>query len=135
MYVLVDIDGTLAIRNGRDPFDWEKLSSDLPNQPVIAVVRGLSLLGYEIVFVSGRHEKLRRQTADWISSNVAVKGRIILRSNSDFRSDEIVKEELIRENFTDLDSIFLVIDDRQRVVDMWRERLKLTCLQVSPGNF
>ena len=32
------------------------------------------------------------------------------------------------------DNVEMVFDDRQKVVDMWRE-IGLTCMQVAPGNF
>ena len=32
------------------------------------------------------------------------------------------------------DNVECVFDDRQKVVDMWRE-IGLTCMQVAPGNF
>ena len=31
-------------------------------------------------------------------------------------------------------ALFCVADDRQKVVDMWRE-IGLTCFQVAPGDF
>ena len=34
----------------------------------------------------------------------------------------------------DIDDIFLVVDDRNKVVDMWRS-LGLTVFQVADGNF
>lgn len=38
---LVDIDGTVALRGERGPFDWDRVGEDKPNGPVIAVVRAL----------------------------------------------------------------------------------------------
>ena len=32
------------------------------------------------------------------------------------------------------DDVLMTVDDRQRVVDMWRAE-GLTCLQVAPGDF
>ena len=34
----------------------------------------------------------------------------------------------------DINDIFMVVDDRQKVVDMWRD-LGLTVFQVAPGDF
>jgi hypothetical protein len=34
----------------------------------------------------------------------------------------------------DIDDVVCVFDDRQKVVDMWRD-MGLTCMQVAPGNF
>lgn len=32
-------------------------------------------------------------------------------------------------------NVRLVLDDRNQVVDMWRDELGLTCFQVAPGDF
>ena len=34
----------------------------------------------------------------------------------------------------DINDVFLVVDDRQKVVDMWRD-LGLNTFQVAPGDF
>jgi hypothetical protein len=56
-----------------------------------------------------------------------------MREDKDNRSDAIIKQEIFENNFNKED-ILCVIDDRQRVVDMWRS-LGLVCLQVDHGNF
>jgi len=50
-----------------------------------------------------------------------------------FMPDEILKKEMLN-TFLNIDEVFLVVDDRQKVVDMWRE-LGLNTWQVAPGNF
>ena len=135
MFVLVDIDGTLAIRTSREPFEWSLLHTDKVNSPVVEVVRALKISGHDIVFVTGRHEELRRATELWLLQHVAIPGELIMRPQSDSRPDDVIKEELIRARFQDFSEILLVIDDRKRVVDMWRQRLGLTCLQVADGEF
>ena len=47
--------------------------------------------------------------------------------------DEILKKAML-DTFVDIDDVFMCVDDRQKVVDMWRS-LGLTCFQVAPGNF
>ena len=135
MFVLVDIDGTLAIRTCREPFEWSLLDTDKVNPPVVEVVRALKISGHDIVFVTGRHEELRRATELWLLQHVAIPGELIMRPQADSRPDDVIKEELIRARFQDFSEILLVIDDRKRVVDMWRHRLGLTCLQVADGDF
>lgn len=135
MKVLVDIDGTLAIRRGRSPFEWDKAEFDAPNLPVVEVVRGLSLLGHEVVYVSGRHEELRGVTDMWISQFVQVSGTLLMRTSGDNRPDEQIKAELVRNAGIELDTILLVLDDRDRVVNMWRRELGLVCLHVAEGDF
>lgn len=58
-----------------------------------------------------------------------------MREKRDFRSDEIAKKELVTHNFPETSLILLVIDDRTKVVNLWRHELGLTCLQVGEGNF
>jgi len=135
MFVLVDIDGTLALRSSRGPYEWSLIASDRANPPIVEVVRALNAVGHEIVFVTGRHEELRNSTEAWLAQHVAIPGELIMRPDSDARPDDLVKEELIRARFRDFSEILLVIDDRKRVVNMWRQRLGLTCLQVADGDF
>jgi hypothetical protein len=135
MIVIVDVDGTVALRNSRGPFEWEKLDTDIPNSPIIELIEILHKSGHEIVFMSGRHEGIRNETEKWLSSNIGFSFSLIMRPNGDSRSDEIVKAELFNSNFSDRSQVFLVIDDRDRVVRMWREQFGLTCLQVASGNF
>ena len=133
--VLVDIDGTVATRGERGPYEWGRVSEDSPNYAVIKVVLALQNAGYEIVFITGRSEECRNDTKIWLSKNVSVPQKLFMREKRDFRPDEIIKKELVTHNFPDTSLILLVIDDRTKVVKMWRHELGLTCLQVGEGNF
>jgi hypothetical protein len=133
---LVDIDGTLALRGDRGPFDWDRVGEDLPNPPVVAIVQALLRDEHRIAYVSGRKERCRRQTETWLCANVGFwddcEG-LWMRGNGDNRSDVIVKREIYRKHFAHLD-VFGVIDDRAQVVAMWRS-LGLTVVQAAEGNF
>ena len=50
-----------------------------------------------------------------------------------YMPDEILKKAML-DTFVDIDDVFMTVDDRQKVVDMWREN-GLTCFQVAPGDF
>ena len=52
-----------------------------------------------------------------------------LRADDDFRNDADVKEEILGEIREDGFDPQVAIDDRQRVVDRWRE-LGINCYQV-----
>jgi hypothetical protein len=58
-----------------------------------------------------------------------------MRKNNDQRKDSIIKFELFENHIKDKYYVELVVDDRQQVVDMWRRKLGLTCLQVDYGDF
>ena len=50
-----------------------------------------------------------------------------------FMPDNQLKK-LLLDDHVNIDDIFLVVDDRQQVVDMWRS-LGLNVFQVAPGDF
>lgn len=53
----------------------------------------------------------------------------------DNRKDSIVKRELYEKYIEGKYLIRFVLDDRNQMVDMWRNELGLKCLQVAEGNF
>lgn len=132
--VVVDIDGTVAHRSNRDIYDYSKVISDAPDPVVIEVVASLWKAGHKVVFVSGREDYCFDDTYKWLMSNCPPFIKLYLRKTGDFRSDEIVKKEIYENHIKDNFDVLCVIDDRQRVVDMWRS-LGLKCLQVDKGDF
>jgi len=57
-----------------------------------------------------------------------------MRNDSDTRCDTIVKREMYEEHIEPIYNVVAVFDDRNRVVDMWRE-LNLPVYQVWYGDF
>lgn len=133
---LVDVDGTLAIRSSRGPFDWSAVGSDLPNHPVVAVVRALfaSASKPSIILVTGREEKTRRLTEEWLRRHCIPYHLLLMRKDGDYRRDESVKSEMYSHRIAPHFSVEAVIDDRNRVVNMWRA-LGLVCFQVADGDY
>lgn len=133
---LVDVDGTLAIRQERNPYDWRGAEADLPNTAVITAVQALAAHPdvSAILVISGRHEGARALTMRWLSSNGVPFTDLFMRSGNDNRSDDIVKEEIFRTRIEPNYQVAGIIDDRDRVVKMWR-RLGLVCFQVAEGDF
>ena len=135
--VIFDIDGTLALRKDRSPFDWSKVGNDNPNVPICKI---LSLFNcccssYEIVIFSGRDEICRKDTIEWLMSHGISFKELFMRPQGDMRKDSIVKKELFEKHIKGKYNVLAVFDDRNQVVDMWRNELGLTCLQVAEGNF
>lgn len=62
--VIVDIDGTVAINQGRSPYDLSKVSEDKSNDPLVDLLRVLSG-SVDIIFFSGREgtKQCREDTA------------------------------------------------------------------------
>lgn len=140
--ILVDLDGTMALMNGRGPFEWDKVADDIPNKPVVDLVWALSRSPWanaEIIFMSGRDETCRVSTMVWLDRlgffvNEARGHKLHMRPAGDMRKDSVVKLELFDRHIRHNYDVQFVLDDRNQVVDMWRQ-LGLTCLQVAPGNF
>ncbi len=151
--VICDLDGTIADCTHRLHFvkgvekpDWDSFFDacvdDKPILPIIELVRSLQKSGYQIAFLSGRSDRVMAKTVQWLSLNGFDPGRdyeyLGMRKHGDHRPDDIVKMELFTELQVSMligcERIFCVIDDRKRVVDMWR-KIGLTCLQVAEGEF
>lgn len=134
--VVVDVDGTVALMVGRSPYDETRVHEDRPNHTVIRIVQSLYKDGYEILFVSGRHDVCKEATFEWLSRYVIPTEdfELLMRKDGDNRKDFIVKREIfdaeIRHNY----NVVACLDDRKQVVDMYRS-LGLTVMQVAEGNF
>lgn len=133
---LVDVDGTLALSAGRSPYDWRRADSDLPNQPVVTAVQALAAHPQveAVLVISGREEQSRGLTEEWLRNHSVPFSEVFMRQNGDYRPDDVVKEELFRKHIEPRYIVAGIIDDRDRVVHMWR-RLGLTCFQVAEGDF
>ena len=134
--VLVDIDGTLALRTGdRSPFDWHRVGEDEPNPPVVELVRTINAAGFHrIILMSGRDQSCRMQTEMWLDAQRVPFDELHMRPEKDNRKDSIVKEELYRKHVDGRHEVAFVVDDRNQVVAMWRG-LGLSCFQVAEGDF
>lgn len=132
--VVVDIDGTVATRTNRDPFDYSKVLDDAPKPDVIEVVASLWRAGHKIIFVTARDDSCFDDTYEWLTLNCPPFIKLYMRKTGDTRSDGVIKREIYENLIKPEYTVLCTIDDRQRVVDMWRS-IGLTCLQVDYGNF
>lgn len=133
--VLVDLDGTVALLNGRDPFDASNCDEDLPNIPVIECVKAMVVAGYKVIFMSGRQNKDREPTMRFISRYFPeLEYELYMRATDDSRKDYLVKEELLETHVFHKYNIVFALDDRNSVVNHYRS-LGLTTMQVAEGNF
>jgi hypothetical protein len=143
---IFDIDGTLADCSHRQhhverkPKDWDAfftgMADDRPHRHVFAVMDALFRDGETIVYCSGRPERYRRLTAEWLEKH-ACSGQtdnLYMRKDGDYRADFIVKAELLAQIRADGFNPVMAFDDRQQVVDMWRDN-GVPCAQVAKGDF
>lgn len=124
-----DIDGTVADGKHRQhwvrskPKNWNAYNAAMHNDtPIISVIytiRALHAAGNVIILSSGRQDKDRKTTEDWMKLHGVPYEELYMRKTGDYRDDTIVKEEMLREIEKKYD-IVGVFDDRIKVVDMWR---------------
>lgn len=149
--IIIDIDGTLANCGHRRHFvdgthekqDWksfyESMRTDTMNKWCSEIIYSLACredIYYDIILLSGRPEEYRDITLEWLRENnqFNVFDKLFMRKNGDYRCDTIIKEEIYKEHIEPYYNILFVIDDRRKVVDMWR-RLGLVCLHCAEGDF
>lgn len=146
--IIVDIDGTLALRNNRSPFDYEKVLEDNEDFRMVELISEIMMnCDYNVIFVTGREDvgNCKALTMKWLEyrfgedSRVTSDGtydnwKIFMRAAGDKRPDEVVKKEIYENKIEPWYNVVAVFDDRNKVVNMWRD-LGLLCLQPYPGDF
>ena len=147
--IIFDLDGTLALIDKRrevstkpnGKLDWDKffdpanIELDVPNPPVVKMAQLFAEQGFNIVIFSGRSNKTERTTRSWLSNHKIPFQKLVMRDSetNHFTPDWVLKKDMLDEH-VDINDVFLVVDDRNRVVQLWRS-LGLTTFQVADGDF
>jgi len=132
--VICDIDGTLALFGNKNPYDRDFINDDV-NPVVKRILDAEAFIDRaRIVLFSGRDDKFRAETVDWLQKYSIPFHELHMRKQGDGRRDTLVKLDMYNEIVKDKYSVLYVIDDRDQVVALWRS-LGLWCLQVNYGNF
>lgn len=133
--IICDLDGTLALMDDRNPFDASHADEDRLNESVANTLRLFSKNGYQILLVSGREDRFKDPTIKFLENHDITYDRLLMRKSKDFRKDSIVKREIYEDTIKGKYYVEFVLDDRDQVVDMWRQELGLSCFQVNYGDF
>ena len=133
--VICDLDGTLSLLNGRDPYNAATCDNDLLNEPVAAALKMAKQQGYQVILLSGREDKFREPTVRFLDKHQIDYDLLLMRTSNDFRKDNIIKRELFESEIQGKYFVEFLLDDRNQVVDMWRKDLHLPCFQVNYGDF
>lgn len=139
--IIVDIDGTLAHMTDRSPYDYTKVDTDIVDENVRDIVLRYShrdmmeeIPDTYILIVSGREDACRAETEKWLADNRIPYDEFYMRKAGDGRNDAIVKKEIYDTYIKPRFNVRFVLDDRDRVVEMWRKE-GLKVLQVAEGDF
>ena len=148
--IIFDLDGTLALidkrrelarkPNGKIDFrilhDPSNIHLDEPNPPVVRIAQMFAEQGFNVVIFSGRSDKTETTTRVWLFDNDIPFHKLVMRPHKtmNFIPDEVLKKKMLDDASFDISDILMVVDDRQKVVDMWRS-LGLIVFQVAEGDF
>ncbi|WP_296991210.1 polynucleotide kinase [Thalassospira sp. UBA1131] len=145
--VVFDMDGTLAhfdadalghlvhgVEKQWDAF-FDAMDHAKPIENIEKLLRILHASGHAILICSGRPAGWQHRSEAWLRAHdIPFDGMYLRPMDADHRTDEEVKEYLLAKIIEDGFNPWLVVDDRRRVVDKWRD-MGLTCLQCAPGDF
>jgi len=143
---LFDVDGTIADNRWRRHFvecppgmkDWKAFNrgmcNDKPSLPVVAMLHACKAIGLHTLLTTGRSEDFREVTENWMNRRFIRYDKLYMRLSKDNRDDTLVKLDILERLRIDGFEPFMVFDDRDKVVKMWRDQ-GLTCFQVAPGDF
>ena len=144
--LIFELDGTLALIDKRRDvstkdngkmdcgkfFDPDMIDLDDPNTPVITMANLLSST-HRIWILSGRSDVTQQATIDWLAKYDVHYDHLVMRpQNHLYMPDNQLKQIWL--DSIGKDNVAMVFDDRQQVVDMWRQN-GLTCFQVADGDF
>ena len=142
--IICDLDGTLADVEHRQvhvqskPKNWkafhEGMVDDKLNVWCAELLSAMKKEGYRIILLTGRDEPYRKLTIEWLKRFDISYDLLLMRADKDFRPDDIVKKEIYQNVIKPEYDVIFVVDDRKKVVEMWRE-IGLVCLQCAWGDF
>ncbi|MEU0336495.1 hypothetical protein [Streptomyces sp. NPDC006193] len=115
-----DLDNTLADTAHRQHFlegrprDWDAFFAAAPEDPPIA--EGVALVldrarECEVVYLTGRPERCRRDTLEWLAAQGLPEGRVYMRGDADRRPARSTKLQILRRLARDREIRVLVDDD------------------------
>lgn len=146
--IICDLDGTLCNIDHRLHFvkkpkgekkDWPSFFYNIHDDrlnPWCADIVDKFSSTVQVVYCSGRPDNYRESTQKWLERNNVDfhEDHLYMRPRSDSREDSIVKEIILDFEILTRFTPYFAIDDRARVVDMWRRRGIVT-LACATGDF
>lgn len=134
--VICDLDATLALHQGREPFEWDLLKTDKID-PRLRLLLNHFMGLYKVVFVTGRPESARLATTEWLQdpeNKLHDNWVLYMRKNNDFSHGDDYKEKVYREKIEGKYNVLCVFEDSNKCVTRWRELGLLTC-QVENSDY
>ena len=97
------------------------MNNDIPYKKIIELVEEQHEKGLEIVFLTGRPERFRQETSEWLKKNLSFSNfLLVMRGNKDYRNKIEVKRELFKEN-CDAKNISFCLENDPDLIKLWQE--------------
>lgn len=115
-----DVDGVLADVTHRlhylqaRPQRWERFFQAADRDPLLAEGAGrlrAALAEHDVVYLTGRPERTRRLTEQWLARHDLPTGPLIMRADDDHRPARWMKREVLRRLAATRDVISMLDDD------------------------
>jgi hypothetical protein len=138
MFIVVDIDHTLSNAFWRDnkigvvPWDeyYSEGKHDKPFPKMKTLINALTKNGDLVIAITGRPEKFRGLTIDWLIKNDILVHDLIMRPDNVFLKNWEMKVKLLTTYFNNsFDTIGFIIDDNEETILKFNE-LGISTLQV-----
>jgi predicted kinase len=128
--VIVDLDGTLTSAAWREHHlsglrkDWPGffagMGRDAPVAPLVDLVGWISHHA-AVVLLTGRPDSHEPVIRRWLADHGVPYDLLLMRGDRDRRADTVVKRELFERDIAPRYDVRLAVDDRPRVIEMWRD--------------
>ncbi len=127
--VICDIDGTIADNKHRQHYmegkkDWDGFFSEMHlDKPIYQIINKIKILknsGNEIVFLTGRPEKYRLITENWLKKYFSFEINLLMRKDNDRRNKLEIKKELFIQNLKSSE-IECCFENDLELLELWEE--------------
>lgn len=146
--VVFDLDNTVSDASHREHFlkgekrDWNSFFNaqqyDKPFPWAVALMNAIEKLddGTKIVICTARPDTYRSMTEEWLFKHQLWFDELFMRSRSDRRRDDIIKENMFEFDILSQYDVLFHVDDRKMVIDALRKK-GITVLDCAgeKGNF
>jgi len=129
---IFDIDGTLAHRKDRGPFEWHRVGEDTLDVVTDVILQTLEETN-KIIICTGRDGCCEQETKEWLRKHDITYNEFHIRPTNNNEKDYVIKERMWRDIATRY-NILGIFDDRDQVVDRAR-KLGLKVFQCEYGSF
>lgn len=141
-FILCDVDHTVSNAAHRDDLiggegGWDvyhaAAKDDEPLHDVAEVIRALGAASYVIIGLTGRPEKWRQLTQEWMFEHSILFDELLMRPDDDYRQAALCKISMALRRFGSEDelrtNVAMLLDDNEKVTEAFRG-LGITVLQV-----